>query len=154
MLHPFSDMNYKMSWSLDFLIGWMEQAEQQRGCHEVQTSYQSVLSVGFIKYPLNAERSRDLSHLWKRNNARVAAVTLEMLQRTWQENECLLDIAGLWTVRTMRSSKECKKILCVYKDVTANSIFASLVSKISLRLEPEFIIFDYPEFVGSITQSS
>jgi len=77
-----------------------------------------------------------------------------MLQRTRQENECVLDIAGLRTVRTMRSSKKCKKILCVYKDVTANSIFASLVSKMSLRLEPEFIIFDYPEFVRSITQSS
>jgi hypothetical protein len=41
--------------------------------------------VVFIKYLLKAEKSRDLSHLWKRNNASVAAVTLEMLQRTRQK---------------------------------------------------------------------
>jgi hypothetical protein len=128
VLHPFSAMKYEISWLLDFLIVGLERAEQQRCCHKVQTSYQWVLSVGFIKYLLNAEKSRDLSHLWERNNASVATVTLEMLQRTRQKNECLLDIARLRTVRTMRSSKEYKKILCVYKDVRANSIFASLVS--------------------------
>jgi len=63
VLHPFSAMNYEMSCSLDFLIGGLEQAEQQRGCHEAQTSYQWVLSMVFIKYLLKAEKSRDLSHL-------------------------------------------------------------------------------------------
>jgi hypothetical protein len=84
--------------------------------------------VGLIKYLLNAEKSRDLGHFCERNNASVEAVTLEIVQRTRQKNERLLDIAGLRTVRTMRSFKECEKILCVHKDVTANSIFASLVS--------------------------
>jgi len=63
VLQPFASMNYEMSCSLDFLIGGLEQAEQQRGCQEVQTSYQWVLSVGVIKNPLNIQRSRDLSHL-------------------------------------------------------------------------------------------
>jgi hypothetical protein len=70
-----------MSKSFDFLIGGLEMAEQQSGWHEVQTSYQWVLSLGFIKYLLNAEKGRDLSHLWERNDASVTAVTLEMLQR-------------------------------------------------------------------------
>jgi len=48
---------------LDFLIGGLEQAEQQRGCHEVQTSYEWVLSVEFVKYLLKAEKSQDLSQL-------------------------------------------------------------------------------------------
>lgn len=68
VLHLFSTLKCEMSCLLYFLIVGLEQAEQQRGCHEVQNSYQWVLSVGLIKYFLNAEKSRDLSQrqsFWK-----------------------------------------------------------------------------------------
>jgi hypothetical protein len=42
---------------------WIGTGGTTRGRHEDQTSYQCVLSVGFIKYLLDAEKSRDLSQL-------------------------------------------------------------------------------------------
>jgi hypothetical protein len=48
----------------------------------------AIFLRGSIKYRAYTEKIRDIRHLRERANTTLAAVTPEVLQRTWQETDC------------------------------------------------------------------
>jgi hypothetical protein len=76
LLHPTLVMRNEMLWTLDFLIRGLEDADQRRGPHEVQTFHYRIILWGFIKTFIFADKIRNLRRQREKIKAIVATVTL------------------------------------------------------------------------------
>ena len=72
----------------------LEGVDQYPGHLEAQISLHLIFScVGYIKNFVYAEKIRNIQQLQERITSAIETVTRDMIQKTWQEIEFLLDVS-------------------------------------------------------------
>jgi len=72
----------------------LEGADQYPGHLKALISLHLIFFLwGYIKNILHAEKTRNIQHLQDRITSATETVTLDMIQKTWQEIEFRLDVS-------------------------------------------------------------
>ena len=72
----------------------LEGMDQYPGHLEAKISLHSIFSCGgYIKNIVYAEKIRNIQHLQDRITSAIETVTRDMIQKTWQAIEFLLDVS-------------------------------------------------------------
>lgn len=86
-LHPTAAMRYKFPQMSDLQIGGLEETDQQHGPPQTKISHHLCFSVVIYTNLVHTTKNIwDLCHLLEKINTRIAPVTHETLQKTWQKS--------------------------------------------------------------------